>query len=770
MESKVLKVLETMTELNINLPLFLDALSWGDEACIKNCHIQFSRRLLMHSKELPDILQHWWKPPKNSARRAKAGRHTMEAFAAECMDSVLDKELAGLANWFKSPSGNDTKVETLTDEDFDMMIARVRRDAPRLWQCIRKLAWTASQEKRNTSKDPNKIVLTIISILSYSRSHHRNKLQKMFAIYLKFRGLSAKAFDTLHALGLVMSHKWTCNAVEAISGHAMAEVVKLVKTYPFLVSYDNIQLAFRVFSQRLDNHGEFGNGTAATVYIKRDAQLMTAEINTHLRRMRIKGIREPLTPLKIFILGNQTYPRIRSQMVYQVLQFLFDAPEFGFSTYKGRDSELFLPPPPSRQLPHGPDHIASQFLLGSVNIPEASYHDHLQLIKEWLTQMGLGSVADKVMIALEKIIAFCGDQLTIDRLRGLFKFRSSDSNSYDRLDWMILVFGWFHLQMAFANALHKQYLGSNKSGGLKSSFTLLDRKGVQTTSIKGPFHHHLEEALYHIAEAHIRVDWTVVGKVRSLAELREKEPAQLVKLTEQLVKEHASSAALNTMNDKPEEQRDHRKYERIMFNRDTLHYIVLDHAIKHGNIGIMEDMLPHLLYQFYAIEVLELLQALHVEWPFVREHCWLLNFSGLPDAFVPVDQAQEHNIKDIKVTYRSDGPHLNWEYLKKLHPAIPVIRKKHTTPKREPDVAKLEQSYRESTFHVYQPGREVPVKSRVKDYLNQGGIEIQTGPTILNWAEGRRYPRSTEQDLEFSESESEGEDADDEREDDMDVD
>ncbi|KAJ7572843.1 hypothetical protein C8J56DRAFT_806278, partial [Mycena floridula] len=150
------------------------------------------------------------------------------------------------------------------------------------------------------------------------------------------------------------------------------------------------------------------------------------------------------------------------------------------------------------------------------------------------------------------------------------------------------------------------------------------------------------------------------------------------------------------------------------------------------------------------------------------------------------DQAQEHNIKDIKVTYRSDGPHLNWEYLKKLHPAIPVIRelatfmerifgtwtrgKKHTTPKREPDVAKLEQSYREFTFHVYQPGREVPVKSRVKDYLNQGGIEIQTGPTILNWAEGRRYPRSTEQDLEFSESESEGEDADDEREDDMDVD
>jgi hypothetical protein len=105
----------------------------------------------------------------------------------------------------------------------------------------------------------------------------------MFAIYLKFRGLSAKGFDTLHALALTMSHKWTGNAVARISHEAMKEVVRLMQIFPWLISHDNLQIPFRVFSQRLDNQGEFGNGTAATVYIKRNADILPDTINSALK-------------------------------------------------------------------------------------------------------------------------------------------------------------------------------------------------------------------------------------------------------------------------------------------------------------------------------------------------------------------------------------------------------------------------------------------------------------------------------------------------------
>jgi len=42
---------------------------------------------------------------------------------------------------------------------------------------------------------------------------------------------------------------------------------------------------------------------------------------------------------------------------------------------------------------------------------------------------------------------------------------------------------------------------------------------------------------------------------------------------------------------------------------------------------------------------------------FVREHCWLVNFAGKYNSFLPIDMAQEHNIKDIKVCHISSaGP------------------------------------------------------------------------------------------------------------------
>jgi len=79
---------------------------------------------------------------------------------------------------------------------------------------------------------------------------------------------------------------------------------------------------------------------------------------------------------------------------------------------------------------------------------------------------------------------------------------------------------------------------------------------------------------------------------------------------------------MDLLDAKPENQWDEDFRQVIMWNRDILQYIILDQAIKNGDVGLMEDMLPHLLFRFlgggngkYAGEVLELLQALHWELP-----------------------------------------------------------------------------------------------------------------------------------------------------------
>lgn len=95
---------------------------------------------------------------------------------------------------------------------------------------------------------------------------------------------------------------------------------------------------------------------------------------------------------------------------------------------------------------------------------------------------------------------------------------------------------------------------------------------------------------------------------------------ELVALADQIVEDCASSSALEHIDARPENQQDEVHHQTIMWNHNILQYIVLDQAVKHSDVGLMEDSLPHLLFRFigggggnsnYTIEVLELLQSLH---------------------------------------------------------------------------------------------------------------------------------------------------------------
>ena len=294
-------------------------------------------------------------------------------------------------------------------------------------------------------------------------------------------------------------------------------------------------------------------------------------------------------------------------------------------SHSGKDSDILKPLLAIDQLLTGLENITLQYLLGSVGIPGASYEDNAQLVEEWFCQLGLDSEQDQRQMATREIVTWVGDQLTVDCLRGLFKFRAEDKNSYERLDFVVLMFGWFHLQMAYVSSLHKQYFGTTQSCGLQQAFLLLEKKGLTKPQVKGPFHHDLhdlEEALYHVAKAHIHVDWLELRKVKQLSDLQKQSPKDLLKLAEKIVEQRASSEAMDLLDAKRENQQDEEFQQVIMWNRNMLQYIVLNQAIQNGDVGLMEDMLPHLLFQFlgggngkYAGEVLELLQALHWELP-----------------------------------------------------------------------------------------------------------------------------------------------------------
>ena len=90
--SKVLRILDAIDKEQMTLSLFLDALSWGDKGCTTNDRVCYARAGLLVSEELPNILAHWYKPPrnKNKGPRAADACQAMQTFAIDCVLQQLE--------------------------------------------------------------------------------------------------------------------------------------------------------------------------------------------------------------------------------------------------------------------------------------------------------------------------------------------------------------------------------------------------------------------------------------------------------------------------------------------------------------------------------------------------------------------------------------------------------------------------------------------------------------------------------------------------------
>ncbi|KAK6988528.1 hypothetical protein R3P38DRAFT_2443047, partial [Favolaschia claudopus] len=147
------------------------------------------------------------------------------------------------------------------------------------------------------------ITVTTISQLMYQRSWTNNRLQKTFAIYFKFEGLRAKGFDVLHALGLVMSHSWISKAIRRMFQMTLNELRELVQKYPWVLTYDNVVILFKIFSQRPENLQKLTNGTAAIVYLKPGATPLPASANQELKEQRAANLDSLITIRRVLDLA-----------------------------------------------------------------------------------------------------------------------------------------------------------------------------------------------------------------------------------------------------------------------------------------------------------------------------------------------------------------------------------------------------------------------------------------------------------------------------------
>jgi hypothetical protein len=461
----------------------------------------------------------------------------------------------------------------------------------------------------------------MISMAAYSRSQHSCKLQKLYTVYFKSCGLATKGFDTLHALGITMSQKTAYRCINDLSAAAHQSLTHDIATYPWFGVHDNINLGFKVYEQRLSNQNHFDSGTAATIVVIKDPMCKPPN-PFNVREKHLEGSRNPISCRDIFELENAAAPCLKKCAIFHVLKTLIDSPAFDFDTYYYKDDPIFDRPESSLQLPTGKEYATCQHMLDTVHIEEASYEGNAKVLLEWLRQLHINTVDKKKSLALEHLIVWVGDQLSVCRIRGLKKFRSDDLNSFDRLDYLKEIPGLFHMEIALEHSLHSQHYGTRAGHGLVHAFDLLQRKGLHVTSVQGTFHHNIQEALHHVSSARFRDLWCVVGNVKSIESLREKTPEDLYQLAMEIVDRYASMRGLQEVIEQAgDEKGDDVLTQAVLWNKDVIDFLLFDDAIKTGDIGTIQDILPRLLLRFigggnskYAIEVLELIQGLYREW------------------------------------------------------------------------------------------------------------------------------------------------------------
>lgn len=460
----------------------------------------------------------------------------------------------------------------------------------------------------------------VASILQYNRSQTFCRYQKEMSVYMKACGLGGKANDTTHLFGFTMSSSWINKGIVYLSKDNRRRLHEDMKIYYIFGGHDNLNIGFRVYEMRMDRSSHFDSGTTATVYIIKDLNFVRPCRTKYLAQRAI-GCRNPIRARDVFKAEVAATPRLLEQNVYIIKTFLTMHPSFCAFNAQNIDNPLFQRPPQVMQLPTGPEHATCQYMLDTVHMEEASQEGNRQVLEEWLRQLELDGERGRKDRDSDRLLIWLGDQLTTIRIRFVKRDRSQDMNFMQRFEQFVEHFGWFHAQLAEEFSLHKQYFGTTSGLGFKHAFTNMGRKGLDKATTQGNFHYGFREGLKHTAEARFRDIWCKVSGVETIEELNKFTPEKLDELARKIAKEYASTGALEDLRRKRVWQRDEKFEFSVQFCRDLLNYLNLDDAIKSGDVGRMELLLPRLLFRYhgggshnYSHESLEVLQGLWREW------------------------------------------------------------------------------------------------------------------------------------------------------------
>ncbi|EGO22093.1 hypothetical protein SERLADRAFT_440116 [Serpula lacrymans var. lacrymans S7.9] len=164
-------------------------------------------------------------------------------------------------------------------------------------------------------------------------------------------------------------------------------------------------------------------------------------------------------------------------------------------------------------------------------------------------------------------------------------------------------------------------------------------------------------------------------------------------MAESIIQQLSSTDVLNDIKLQPAEKQDQVFHQFVMWNCDMLRYLDLHDAIESGDVGVMEQSLPHLLFRF-AGGVTQSIQ---------------LEYSNFFNVFI------------------MNGP-------------------PKSNPSKGKDLERLHDAHTSSQVYIEVEGCTAKTKADIiPDVVTNGALNIVTLKTMSNWWYNRDYKRSMEE-------------------------
>jgi hypothetical protein len=111
-------------------------------------------------------------------------------------------------------------------------------------------------------------------------------------------------------------------------------MVEDLKQYPWFGMHDNVNIAFKVYEQRLSNQSHFDSGTAGTIIIVKDPACIVPNYAASKAKF-IEGVNNPITFRDIVDLDSKASGHLKAAHVVDMLQQSPESPRGCITTKLG---------------------------------------------------------------------------------------------------------------------------------------------------------------------------------------------------------------------------------------------------------------------------------------------------------------------------------------------------------------------------------------------------------------------------------------------------